>query len=1254
MENRMKARPGASQVALAIISVIWFTPASPVVSAVDHPFCLWTREEAAQLRKWIETDPTARQQYDRTSARVAKNMKLEGMMSPAFMDLFNYLVMDDKAAGERQKKELLKFIGERPEPMKIEFSLDETNHTWAVGGRSHNDRHMWQSHSDHVLRYDILYDELTPEQRRGVENTFRVYIDFQLAGGKPWHPGYRYDRTSWLPNIGWNRIISTHYMAVAMRDEKLIKAVFESAGGFKWFMDEYLGDGKFYMEEFGKYPTKVDDVLMYCDALDRLGLPQYGYGYTGANGGSARNYAEMYSLITMPAIEQPGTGGRHRFPWVTMGDTEWIQGGVLPATGGHLCDRELFHRRFPDGGFDYFLAHLRDPGQDVYMPTPFFGFGPMDPKKVRPPRPSPSYVTRGRGFALLHTEESQAYWESPRPAVSLQLGMYYPHYVHDCFSILQYIAYNRLIYSRVGKIIKRGYTGGDPFRDHVRGHCGVVVDGLQATPVDDGNSGTANHDIREDLTNSVRFVAARTKGVYPNVDQERALLLTDEYLFDLFWLKSTDAAVDTPRVYDWQVITFGDTQESKSAPWTALDGFADKTRATKLYLEDTRVMDAGDKPWTVTAVLEPSNAVSPGVRVSMLGEKDTLVLSSLTPGEPGSRADAPEMKGRSILATRTTPATAFVALHEPFTNGVGSHSVGTFECFAGTDSSIAVRIVGKAGSGIDDRILLRYGDGAGEVMDVSDGKESYSFADHAYVRIGPDAVTVVGKVRALAVPVKGAPKLVVNGKERPAQIADGILKAELDDKWPPLPKRTVTTQSADTNSLAWLIPRLHDADVAGRETAANAIGRMGAAGKEAIPALVECLKQKVRLGNKAAPAALAGIGPDAVPALIETMRFEDPYARYEAISAIRMMGDKGVAAAPALIRALDDENSSVRINACLALQVLGPKASEAIPALARRLDDPLANKYAAFALSEIGRAGTKALIEALADPKRLDAAAWGIERMGPDAADAAPSLIKALSEDAQFARAASALGGIGPKAKKAVPMLIKALDDATNRPAAVVALGRIGPAAEDAVPALIRVAQVLTVDKGGRTNCVWSAAAIRALGQIGPAAKDAIPLLLQAVQDQRFSGRATAVAALSEIGAPTDGVLNALAASMKDRDQGIRDAAGMALAGFGKDAWGIAFSLKECLSDATPAIRVDSASVLVSIGAFRKEALSALAEALESKDAGVCRLALNKTDKLGSKAMELLPSVKKLAASEDAGIRTKAAAVAAAMERTGQ
>jgi len=919
--------------------------------AAEHPFCLWSKEQAAQIRRRIETDPVARRQYELTVKRVAEKRKLEGIVNSDFLDLFNYLVMGDRAAGERQKKAMLAFIGQRPDPMKLEFSLDEKNHKWVIGMRSHNDRHQSKNESINILRYDILYNDLTPEQRRGVEEVFRLYIEFHLAGAKPWHPDFRYDRASWLPNLHWWRPISTHTMAAVMQDRKALDSLFHSPGGFKWFMDEYLGDGRFYMEEFCKYECLMHGIILYCETVENLGWGGYGYGYKGPSGGCARNYIEMYSTIGLPRVMWPD--GVVEYPAVSMGDSG--EKSVVPPVplGRTLYAWEMYHRRFPESRFDYFLAQARPRGQDTYLPSCFFGL-PAIEATARPPQPAPSYASRGRGFALLRADESPAYWDSPKPAVALQFGMYYPHYIHDCFSILRYVANNRMVYARTGKLKAGGYTTNDPFRDHVRGHCGVVVDGLQAKPVDSGNEGTANHRIREDFTKPVKFVAARAQGIYPDVDQERALLLTDDYLFDVFRLKSTGASAGKDRVYDWQVITFGDVEGSQAAPWVELDKFAAKPRADKPYLQDIRVLDVGNRAWSVTACFGPDGAAGPGVNVSMLPADATLVLSSLTPGDTGYGGRQKERKGRSILVTRTAPDTVFAALHEPFARGPGSRRVERFEPIEQTEKGLAVRIVGKLGSGIDDRIMLACGDGANAPLEVSGRGEAYRFADHAWLRVGPDTVHVVGGLRGLSIPVKGAPRLIVNGREHPARLEGGLLKAEISEAWnatvhgpTPLPAE------ARPDDPGALVQQLQGPYAARRERAARAIGQMGVSGQKAIPALIAALKDKVRLGNKAIPEALAGIGPGAVPAIVEAMKSDDPYVRFEAVSAIRALGPKGKDAVAALIGALEDENRAVAINACMALAAVGKEAREAAPALRRRLGDPVIGKHAELALSSI-------------------------------------------------------------------------------------------------------------------------------------------------------------------------------------------------------------------------------------------------------------------------------------------------------------
>lgn len=734
--------------------------------ALPHPFILWTPDEAAAIRKRLEADPAAKAQLERMT-----KMENAGKASnPTMLNLFKAIVLGDAKAAEREKAELLKFIGTVPEPMTWPPEKQK-DFVWNVGMPSAGDRHMRDERTLFTLRYDALYGQLTPDERKGIQDAFRAYIRFHLDGHKPWHPDFRYDRTSWLPNMHWPRTIGTHLMAVALKDEKLIEAMFHSTGGWKWFFDEYITDGRFYNEEFGKYYSNIGTMLLWCESLEKLGLGQYGYGYTGRGGASMRSFLEMKMWAGLPRLECPG--GMPQYPIVTMGDA-----GTSPIVNGYGADGkggdpwwsnshmngplpkmrdplwwEMGHRRWPDAHFDYFLAQMRAPGEEVYLPSLYFGLGPIDPKKVTPP-PVRSYVARERGFALLRAEESPAYWESPKPAVALQFAMRYVHYVHDCFTLLDYVAFNAPIYCRMGGV-KRGYAGGDPWRDHVRGMCGVVVDGLQAKPVDDGNSGTPNHRIREQFAPPAKFVAARARGVYPDVDMERALVLTSEYLGDFFWLAS-----DRSRVYDWQVLSPGAIEGIGATPWRPAG-----EDAAKPHLLPLAAMDPADKPWGAT-ILQPGPR-GVGVRVSMLGGHNTRVLASRPPGladgEPGT----------SLLATRTCPTTLFAALHEPFAGGLGRHRIERFEPIAQNGRGIAVAVSGK--EGLNDRILLCYGDKPDQPLTLASGGESFTFRDFAFIRITPDKVDAHGALTAFELRVPGRPKLMLNGQVAGATLSGGIL-----------------------------------------------------------------------------------------------------------------------------------------------------------------------------------------------------------------------------------------------------------------------------------------------------------------------------------------------------------------------------------------------------------------------------------------------------------------------------------------------
>jgi hypothetical protein len=369
--------------------------------------------------------------------------------------------------------------------------------------------------------------------------------------------------------------------------------------------------------------------------------------------------------------------------------------------------------------------------------------------------------------------------------------MYYVHYVHDCFSILQYVADNRFIYNKMGHVWG-GYAGGDPCRDSVRGQgSGVTVDCLQIQPVDSGEEGCRNQRIRQRLTPAAKFVAVRAsprvaeekdrdgnvrqvaKALYPDVDAERALVLTGEYLFDVYWLKSS-----RQRLYDWHAQGAGQIAGSDQDPWKDSAELAEKfwapsmtTALGKKAPDPSRVRrkQAGEGVWTETLVQAGAGAQSAGVRVSMLPEEGTALFTFALP-------TVDPAKGATLMARRTAPSTVFVALHEPFRGGPDGYRVARFERLAQNDQGVGVAIVGKNGSSMDDRILLRYGDDHDKPLTLAGKGESFTFSDCVYVRIEKDKVTADGPLAAMKLHVAGLPKLVLNGKDAPAAIAGGFLE----------------------------------------------------------------------------------------------------------------------------------------------------------------------------------------------------------------------------------------------------------------------------------------------------------------------------------------------------------------------------------------------------------------------------------------------------------------------------------------------
>ena len=248
--------------------------------------------------------------------------------------------------------------------------------------------------------------------------------------------------------------------------------------------------------------------------------------------------------------------------------------------------------------------------------------------------------------------------------------------------------------------------------------------------------------------------------------------------------------------------------------------------------------------------------------------------------------------------------------------------------------------------------------------------------------------------------------------------------------------------SANSRSLAGLLPLLNNSDVTIQEGAANALGKI--ADPDAAPPLIALMHSKTAAigAREAAIGALALIAsPACQPSLIEALqdRSNSPSVRAQAAGGLGTLATP--AAVSALIATLNDEDLSVRLAVTTSLARAGRPGEHAAP-------NKTAVQQIIAALPSASQTTKLGLATALSD----------IHSRLADSALIATLSNPASSEELQTT-CATALGFQGNK--EAVQPLVKALtakSGAVNK-AAQAALASIGP---DATPTLVSL-----LSKGG-------------------------------------------------------------------------------------------------------------------------------------------------------------------------------------------
>ena len=310
-------------------------------------------------------------------------------------------------------------------------------------------------------------------------------------------------------------------------------------------------------------------------------------------------------------------------------------------------------------------------------------------------------------------------------------------------------------------------------------------------------------------------------------------------------------------------------------------------------------------------------------------------------------------------------------------------------------------------------------------------------------------------------------------------------------------------------------------DRADRAYAAAALEDIGPAAADAVPELIQALKDEDADIAASAERTLKHLGASA-PALAEALETSDPVLRARIG---QVLAAQGPAAVPELVKNFGKGKRELALWSAGILGQMGPAAADAVPALARAAvsGDAAVAGQAAAALTAVGAPAGLWLGAALssANPSSRAGAAKVLSTLTPPPAEAAGALASALEDtDAKVREhAAMALASYPGKAFASLPenvtaALIKA--SAANDAAAgwaKTALERAGrgPAApkEKSVPDLI--AALRSPDHEARV------AAAAALGALGPAASEAIPGLWIAFKTKDCRQRASAARALAEI-----------------------------------------------------------------------------------------------------------------------------------------
>jgi hypothetical protein len=449
---------------------------------------------------------------------------------------------------------------------------------------------------DAYIAYDWIFKGLNIEERGYLYHSLSQQTRFLMACMDTW---------SYSASQDFKTISMIAFAGMALFDKSIIEWGWtreQGQGNFYSMMDKMFKDGAVWVEG----PVNaLENSALYCVTTIAFYRSMYErrnwFDHETPGGTSARKIVKFFMNASYP-LERTGAGnGRIRVatygnglisPSRYGGEHDLFIGGIQPNSQSSLY---TYMKESLAMGY----AGTKDP--DI---VPFLALYPDYKPNLwdRPPLPetlnwpqAPSAIWPESGIAMLRSDETQGYFTSQDAIAVFQLmTKSYGQEQPDKFHINLYGA-GRLIYPYHSGLRYEGRPPGLTVTS--ASHNTMIVHEKVTEP--------AEPYIRSDFTPEVKFLSTSASGVFPNVDQTRGLMLTNEYLLDLF-----HAGSNTPQTYDYLLHSLGLPSPVDPSKFTREKNIPRKYRA----LDSLRKTSTPDQ-WSLDFILEerPPKGAVPGI-----------------------------------------------------------------------------------------------------------------------------------------------------------------------------------------------------------------------------------------------------------------------------------------------------------------------------------------------------------------------------------------------------------------------------------------------------------------------------------------------------------------------------------------------------------------------------------------------------------------------------------------------------------------